>query len=84
MFGKYFADITREARKWIFLAVQGNFRKVSKRYFAVTEELSSEFLDSLQGLPTLKMFYRGKAQGEKIRVKSEKLRKETMGLLAVN
>ncbi len=65
-------------------AVQGNFRKVSKRYFAVTEELSAEFLDSLQGLPTLKMFNLGKAQGEKIRVKSEKLRKETMGLLAVN
>lgn len=65
-------------------SVQGSFRKVSKRYFAVTEELSSEFLESLQGLPTLKMFNRGQAQGKKIEVKSEALRKETMGLLAVN
>lgn len=64
--------------------VQGRFRSVTQRYYASANRLSAQFLDSLQGLPTLKMFNRGKSHGEAIRAESEALRRETMGLLALN
>ena len=41
-------------------------------------------LDSLQGLPTLKAFARGKARGQEIAEQSETLYRATMRILAVN
>lgn len=63
---------------------QSRFRSVSQQYRAAAKHLSAQFLDSIQGLTTLKMFNRGKDQGRKIRDWSESFRKETMKLLAVN
>lgn len=64
--------------------MQSRFKEVSKNYYARAGQLSAQFLDSVQGLPVLKMFNRGRAQGEEIWRTSEALRKETMRLLAVN
>jgi ABC-type transport system involved in cytochrome bd biosynthesis fused ATPase/permease subunit len=64
--------------------MQTRFRKVSARYHARAGLLSAQFLDSVQGLPVLKMFNRGRAQGDEIWRTSEALRRETMRLLAVN
>lgn len=66
------------------MLVQRRFKSVSDRYFAAEGRLSARFLDSLQGLPTLKAFNLGKARGEELRAENEQLRKETMKLLAVN
>ena len=64
--------------------ISSRFKKVSDRYWGTANKLSAQFLDSLQGLPTLKMFNQSKAQGDRIAVQTETLRKETMRLLAVN
>ncbi|HIE56049.1 MAG TPA: ABC transporter ATP-binding protein, partial [Chromatiaceae bacterium] len=64
--------------------ISSRFKKVSKRYWATASQLSAQFLDSLQGLPTLKMFNQSQAQGEHIAAQAEDLRKDTMRLLAVN
>jgi ATP-binding cassette subfamily C protein CydD len=64
--------------------LQKRFRQVSSRYYARAGQLSAQFLDSVQGLPVLKMFNRGRAQGQEIFRIGEMLRRETMRLLAVN
>jgi len=64
--------------------IQRQFREVSKKFWASANLLSAQFLDSLQGLPTLKMFNHSKTQGEKIHEQTERLRKDTMRVLAVN
>ncbi|MFP4322888.1 MAG: thiol reductant ABC exporter subunit CydD [Anaerolineales bacterium] len=64
--------------------IASRFKKVSKRYWATASELSAQFLDSVQGLPTLKMFNQGQPQGDRIAAQSEDLRQDTMRLLAVN
>ncbi len=66
------------------MLVQRRFKSVTDRYFAAEGRLSAQFLDSLQGLPTLKMLNLGKVRGEQLREESERLRQETMHLLAVN
>jgi ABC-type multidrug transport system fused ATPase/permease subunit len=60
------------------------FREVSDRYAEVNNRQSAQFLDSLQGMTTLKMFNLGKARGQKIRQETEEQRVETMKLLLVN
>lgn len=60
------------------------FREVSDRYAEVNNRQSAQFLDSLQGMTTLKMFNLGRARGEKIREETEEQRVETMRLLLVN
>ncbi len=65
-------------------ATSQRFKAVSDRFFAAANHLSAQFLDSLQGLTTLKMFNQGKARGEQFRQENEALRRETMRLLAVN
>ena len=61
-----------------------NFRAASRRYAEVNDEQSAQFLDSLQGMPTLKAFNLGKARGREIRASTEAQRIETMRLLKVN
>lgn len=69
----------------MFLGMMGKqFRKVSERYFELQSHLSSQFLDSLQGMPTLKMFNQGRRRGEVMYRDNEQLRVETMRLLLVN
>lgn len=69
----------------LFLGMMAkNFRSTSKRYAEVNGEQSAQFLDSLQGMATLKMFNLGKARGEQIHASTETQRVETMRLLLVN
>ncbi|MFQ3684335.1 ABC transporter ATP-binding protein/permease [Roseiflexus sp.] len=60
------------------------FKAVSDRFFAATNYLNAQFLDSLQGMTTLKLFNQGATRGEQFRQENETLRQETMRLLAVN
>ncbi|MFQ3684886.1 ABC transporter transmembrane domain-containing protein, partial [Roseiflexus sp.] len=60
------------------------FKAVSDRFFAAANRLNAQFLDSLQGMTTLKLFNQGAARGEQFRQENESLRQETMRLLAVN
>ena len=46
-------------------------------------ELGAHFLDVVQGLPTLRAFRRGRAQGETIRQVTDRFRHETMATLRV-
>ncbi len=64
--------------------IQRQFRAASNRFWASANKLSAQFLDSLQGLTTLKMFTRSQAQGEAIQAQTEELRQDTMRILAVN
>jgi len=66
------------------MLVQRRLRGVSGRYWAAANRLSAQFLDSLQGLPTLKMFNRSRAWGETVQAQTEQLRRDTMRLLAVS
>ncbi len=66
------------------MLVQKRFKSVTERYFAAEGRLSDRFLDSLQGLSTLKMFNMGTQRGRELRQENEALRQETMRLLAVN
>jgi len=69
----------------VFLGLMASrFRKTSQRYAEVNNEQSAQFLDSMQGMATLKMFNLGKVRGEQIHAATEAQRKETMRLLLVN
>ncbi len=69
----------------LFLGMMGrNFRKASERYAKVNAEQSARFLDSIQGMTTLKMFNLGTVRGAEMHAASEEQRRETMRLLLVN
>ena len=69
----------------LFLGMMArNFRKSSQRYAEVNNEQSAQFLDSIQGMPTLKMFNLGRARGTQMHAAGEVQRAETMRLLLVN
>ena len=53
----------------------------NRRNFQALSRLSAHFLDRLQGLMTLRLFYRTKAEGEKITLASEDFRGRTMEVL---
>ncbi len=64
------------------------FRKATHRngswHWAAYAKFAALVLDSLQGLPTLKAFARGKARGREIEETSHSLYQATMKILAVN
>ena len=64
--------------------ISKQFRSVSDRYAEVNNQQSAQFLDSIQGMPTLKMFNLGQLRGSEMRAANEKQRVETMKLLLVN
>jgi ABC-type multidrug transport system fused ATPase/permease subunit len=69
----------------LFLGVMAkNFRKTSDRYAEVNSQQSAAFLDSIQGMPTLKMFNLGRSRGKEMHAAIENQRVETMRLLLVN
>ena len=69
----------------LFLGMMGrSFRRASERFAKVNAEQSVRFLDSIQGMTTLKMFNLGKSRGAEMHAASEEQRRETMRLLLVN
>ncbi len=68
----------------VFMALIGSLAgAVSRRQWKTLGRLSAHFLDVLQGLPTLRMFGRGKDQAAGIALTSERFRAATMGVLRV-
>ncbi len=65
-------------------AVSSSFADVSRRYSQVLDSQSAQFLDSIQGMSTLKSFNQSRKRGQEMRMANEELRQETMGLLFVN
>lgn len=64
--------------------ISKQFRSVSERYAEVNNVQSAQFLDSIQGMSTLKMFNLGKVRGAEMHAANEHQRRETMKLLLVN
>ncbi len=64
------------------------FRKITARngswHWQAYSKFAALVLDSLQGLPTLKAFARGKARGQEIADQSDSLFHATMKVLAIN
>ena len=56
---------------------------VTKRQYDTLSRLSSHFLDSLQGLTTLKLFNRSKSHAKNIEKVSEQYRDRTLGVLRI-
>jgi ATP-binding cassette subfamily C protein CydCD len=56
---------------------------ITKRQYETLRLLSAHFLDSLQGLTTLKLFGQSKAQTQTIALVSDKFRDTTLGVLRV-
>ncbi len=59
------------------------FRRISKQNEAVKNRNSSQYLDSIQGMSTLKMFNEGERRGQQMEAGNETQRKLTMKLLLV-
>jgi ATP-binding cassette subfamily C protein CydCD len=67
-----------------FLYLIGSGAKsLTDRQYGTLSRLAANFLESLQGLTTLKLFNQAEAQVEKIRESSEEYRIATMGVLRV-
>ena len=58
-------------------------KMITDRQYSTLSRLAAGFLDSLQGLKTLKLYNQAKAQAEKIRQTSDQYRKTTMKVLQV-
>ncbi len=68
----------------LFMALIGmGAESVSKRHFQSLARLSSYFLDTLQGLSTLKLFGRSKQQADKVYSISDEYRERTMSVLRI-
>ena len=59
------------------------FRRISAQNAEVKNRNSSQYLDSIQGMTTLKMFNQDKARGREMEAGNEVQRRATMKLLAV-
>jgi len=59
------------------------FRRISKSNEAVKNRNSAQYLDSIQGMSTLKMFNQDRRRGEQMEADNEVQRKTTMKLLLV-
>ena len=57
--------------------------KLSQKNYQLLSRMSAHFLDTLQGLPTLKLFMRSKEEAQRIAESSEQYRKGTMSVLRV-
>ena len=66
------------------MAFHGLNAKSSMRRREVYGDLSAEFLDSVQGLATLKAFGQSRARGDMLAEKARSVYRRTMGILAMN
>lgn len=57
--------------------------RLSQKNFQLLSRMSAHFLDTLQGLPTLKLFMRSKEEAGRIEESSEEYRRGTMSVLRV-
>lgn len=57
--------------------------RLNQKSFQTLSRMSAHFLDTLQGLPTLKLFQRSQDEAERIAASSERYRQGTMAVLRV-
>ncbi len=68
----------------LFMVLIGNLaQSLTRRQWQTLSRLSASFLDALQGLTTLKILGRSRAQVEKIAQQSDQFRQKTMDVLKV-
>lgn len=65
----------------LLIILSRRFGKVGERFWDATNTLSAQFLDTIQGLTTLKMFNHSQAYAEILHLQGEKLRWITMDRL---
>jgi ABC-type multidrug transport system fused ATPase/permease subunit len=65
-------------------AAHGSNRNASTARQRAFKSFGEEFLDAVQGLPTLKAFGQGRAYGRRLAEKARALSSETMGVLAMS
>ncbi len=68
----------------ILMVLVGSYseKRINRQWLALTR-LSAQLLDSIQGLPTLRLFGAGAAERERVRSASEGFRRRTMDVLKV-
>jgi ATP-binding cassette subfamily C protein CydCD len=75
--------VTAPLIPYFMYLIGSSARKITDRQYSTLTRLAAQFLDSLQGLKTLKLFNLARAQTEKIRRTSDDYRKTTMKVLQV-
>ncbi|MPZ52506.1 MAG: ATP-binding cassette domain-containing protein [Acidimicrobiia bacterium] len=68
----------------VLRGLESRFRATADELRSASNTLTAQFLDTFQGLTTLKMFDRGADRGTVLAEDSERLRRKTMDLLRVN
>ena len=75
--------VTAPLIPYFMFLIGGSAKKITDRQYSILSRLAGQFLESLQGMRTLKLFNRAKAEVEKIRQTSDEYRKTTMKVLQV-
>jgi ATP-binding cassette subfamily C protein CydCD len=75
--------VTAPLIPYFMFLIGGSAKKITDRQYSTLSRLAGQFLDSLQGMRTLKLFNQAKAEVEKIRQTSDEYRKTTLKVLQV-
>ena len=75
--------VTAPLIPYFMYLIGANAKKITDRQYSTLSRLAGQFLESLQGMTTLKLFNRAKAEVEKIRDTSDEYRVTTMKVLQV-
>lgn len=75
--------VTAPLIPYFMYLIGGSAKKITDRQYGTLSRLAGQFLESLQGLKTLKLFNQAKAEVDKIRETSDQYRVTTMKVLQV-
>ena len=75
--------VTAPLIPFFMLLIGNTAREITDRQYGILSRLSAQFLDSLQGLTTLKLFNQAKARTEVIADSSDRYRRTTMQVLRI-
>jgi len=75
--------VTAPLIPYFMFLIGGSAKKITDRQYSTLSRLAGQFLDSLQGMRTLKLFNQAKAEVEKIQETSDEYRKTTLKVLQV-
>ena len=75
--------VTAPLIPYFMFLIGSGAKKITDRQYSTLSRLAGQFLDSLQGMRTLKLFNRAHAEVEKIRHTSDEYRKTTLKVLQI-
>ena len=75
--------VTAPLIPYFMFLIGGSAKKITDRQYSTLSKLAGQFLESLQGLTTLKLFNQARAEAAKIRETSDEYRKATLKVLQV-